>query len=476
MERGGSHALNPYSRDSGDAVRDSRAADRDRRLRRRDDPVRRSPAAAGPTVTVRIEGAKRTLLAATAVHTTRGWLTRGGAPKGACSAASAAGALRSRPRGRWSGSWESKYGDYFVTRILGDTEGGKTSYWDLLVNNVAASTGACGVKLRNGDHLVFAAVPEQRDGRSRSRSAQLGTPTVNRPLQVKVSLQRQGKAAAAGRGDRHRREARDGGGVADRADQGDDERAGHCDAQRDHQPGGIVLGASKTGDVRARGGRRIRDCVTNDAPPCAVAARRPCGGGGARRLRLRIGPGPGTKNATVVVTRDFGSLDRSARTRRGRFRARRPSCRCWSTTSASRPPTAVASSSRSTATRAALGETDWFFYVNGIEAPKGAAATSVNEGDHIWWDLHDWQVTDSIPAVVGSYPGAVHSTAAAASASRPLSTCAVRRDAACNPVAGRSRTRGVPFADQYLGGGSGSDSLTIVVGTWAQLKGVSPPI
>ena len=46
-------------------------------------------------------------------------------------------------------------------------------------------------------------------------------------------------------------------------------------------------------------------------------------------------------------------------------------------------------------------------------------------------------------------------------------------------VAGLQRGRGVAearrefrCADQYLGGGSGSDSLAIVVGTWAQVKGV----
>ncbi len=47
---------------------------------------------------------------------------------------------------------------------------------------------------------------------------------------------------------------------------------------------------------------------------------------------------------------------------------------------------------------------DWFYYVNGVEAAKGAAATNVHPGDHIWWDWHDWDATDEIPAVVGSFP------------------------------------------------------------------------
>jgi hypothetical protein len=47
---------------------------------------------------------------------------------------------------------------------------------------------------------------------------------------------------------------------------------------------------------------------------------------------------------------------------------------------------------------------DWFFYVNGVEAHKGAAATTVHAADHIWWDRHVWTATDDIPAVVGSFP------------------------------------------------------------------------
>jgi hypothetical protein len=47
---------------------------------------------------------------------------------------------------------------------------------------------------------------------------------------------------------------------------------------------------------------------------------------------------------------------------------------------------------------------DWFYYVNGVQAGKGAAATKVHSADHIWWDRHVWTATESIPAVVGSYP------------------------------------------------------------------------
>ena len=50
------------------------------------------------------------------------------------------------------------------------------------------------------------------------------------------------------------------------------------------------------------------------------------------------------------------------------------------------------------------GSSDWFYYVNGIQAGKGAADTKLHSGDHVWWDRHDWAATQTIPAVVGSFP------------------------------------------------------------------------
>jgi hypothetical protein len=47
---------------------------------------------------------------------------------------------------------------------------------------------------------------------------------------------------------------------------------------------------------------------------------------------------------------------------------------------------------------------DWFFYVNGIESPVGAADVHLHGGDRVWWDYRDWTAAMSVPAVVGSYP------------------------------------------------------------------------
>jgi len=48
--------------------------------------------------------------------------------------------------------------------------------------------------------------------------------------------------------------------------------------------------------------------------------------------------------------------------------------------------------------------TDWFFYVNGIEAPIGSAQYRPADGDRIWWDYRDWTAAMRVPAVVGSWP------------------------------------------------------------------------
>jgi len=53
---------------------------------------------------------------------------------------------------------------------------------------------------------------------------------------------------------------------------------------------------------------------------------------------------------------------------------------------------------------AGAGTSDWFYYVNGVQAPKGAAETRLHNGDHVWWDRHDWRAAESIPAVVGAFP------------------------------------------------------------------------
>src|SRR5579875_3581831 len=93
-----------------------------------------------PPVSVRVEGATRTLLDARAVTApSSGSITKGGTPAGACPADSAAGAL-----GR---------------AILGRRLDARRSYWELFVDDRTATKGICETKLRRGESLLFAAVP-----------------------------------------------------------------------------------------------------------------------------------------------------------------------------------------------------------------------------------------------------------------------------------------------------------------------------
>jgi Domain of unknown function (DUF4430) len=114
---------------------------------------------------------------------------------------------------------------------------------------------------------------------------------------------------------------------------------------------------------------------------------------------------------------------------------------------------------------------DWFYYVNGIEAAKGAATTAVHRGDRIWWDLHDWTATNDVPAVVGSFPEPfLHG-----SGGRRFPTtleCTSDAAAACAQASKRLHGEGVPVASQGLGTGSGQASLSVLVGPWSELRGV----
>ena len=56
------------------------------------------------------------------------------------------------------------------------------------------------------------------------------------------------------------------------------------------------------------------------------------------------------------------------------------------------------------ATTSAGRRFDWFFYVNGVESPVGAADVKVEDGERVWWDYRDWTDAMRVPAVVGSWP------------------------------------------------------------------------
>lgn len=112
---------------------------------------------------------------------------------------------------------------------------------------------------------------------------------------------------------------------------------------------------------------------------------------------------------------------------------------------------------------------DWFFYVNGVMADKGATSVRVHAGDRVWWDVHDWGVTDRTPAVVGSYPEPfLHGIDG-----RKLPTrieCVNTNDPACQTVQDKLVALGLPASKGGVGNSFVQDTLRIVVGPWRAIS------
>jgi hypothetical protein len=47
---------------------------------------------------------------------------------------------------------------------------------------------------------------------------------------------------------------------------------------------------------------------------------------------------------------------------------------------------------------------DWFYFVNGYEADRGAADYTLHPGDVEWWDYRSWRHEMHVPVVVGAFP------------------------------------------------------------------------
>lgn len=122
----------------------------------------RHTAAGLPTVSIRVEGLKKTLLLSKRTTGELGDVRKGGTPPGACSGRSAAGVLDRATHGHWTGSWSAKYQALSVTGILGEKHSFSSSYyWSIWVNHKYASSGICGITPQSGDKLLFAVEPDK---------------------------------------------------------------------------------------------------------------------------------------------------------------------------------------------------------------------------------------------------------------------------------------------------------------------------
>ena len=106
---------------------------------------------------------------------------------------------------------------------------------------------------------------------------------------------------------------------------------------------------------------------------------------------------------------------------------------------------------------------DWFFYVNGIESPIGAAEVSLEGGEKVWWDNHNWSASEHVPAVVGSWP-APFTTGWEGHEPVTVVECE-GGGAACGTVSGALEAEGVKVAK-----GSPKGAIRVLVGPWARLR------
>jgi Domain of unknown function (DUF4430) len=106
---------------------------------------------------------------------------------------------------------------------------------------------------------------------------------------------------------------------------------------------------------------------------------------------------------------------------------------------------------------------DWFFYVNGLWSPVGAADYPLRGGEAIWWDYRDWSASERVSALVGSWPqpfaggyeGRHHPTEVECWGV-PLACALVRR---------RLREAGATLV-----GAGAEGAIRVLVGPWARLR------
>jgi hypothetical protein len=107
-------------------------------------------------VMVRVEGISSTLLPETAVATKASTIVKDGKSADACEGDTAAVALQDATKGHWTaGTFSSGLG-YPVIGIKGEDYPFTSSYyWSFWVDGKPGTTGICGAKLHQGEHLLF---------------------------------------------------------------------------------------------------------------------------------------------------------------------------------------------------------------------------------------------------------------------------------------------------------------------------------
>ena len=117
------------------------------------------------------------------------------------------------------------------------------------------------------------------------------------------------------------------------------------------------------------------------------------------------------------------------------------------------------------------GQVDWFFWVNGLEADRGAAEWEVLPGDHILWDHRDWSAAMRVPAIVGAYPEPFAS--GFGGKRRPVRVECEDADApVCEAARAKLKGEGVPTSGASIGAPGTEEVTRLVVARWPRARGV----
>lgn len=106
---------------------------------------------------------------------------------------------------------------------------------------------------------------------------------------------------------------------------------------------------------------------------------------------------------------------------------------------------------------------DWFFYVDGVESPIGAAEYELHGGERVWWDYRNWATTNHIPAVVGSWPAPFSD--GIGGEGHPVVVECEGGGAACEEAQAALGREGVQVAS-----GAPDDAIRVLVGPWARVR------
>ncbi|MBI4897924.1 MAG: DUF4430 domain-containing protein [Actinobacteria bacterium] len=188
--------------------------------------------------------------------------------------------------------------------------------------------------------------------------------------------------------------------------------------------------------------------------PVAVVVLTAAAGCGSRVAIEESASGNGS---VLLITRDYGSITQSPSRRlsvvKGATAMRQLQATAKVATSyGGRYVTAIEGRSQDLA-----AGRDWLFYVDGVEAKRGAADTDLHAGQFVQWDLHDWRGLREDKAIVHAFP-------------QPLRAYGVRLTclAGARPACDTAR-RKLLAAGVVINGSAARATVTMIVGTAAAI-------